>query len=133
MKLFKLTIFQSISVHRTLLLERLRTDLMELTFRNQLCALLLQYSQVRRRQDMQVLSAVLLFVANLLNTLLNHQSRSRENWEEVLDVHKNDESVADLNVVLGVEAVDDGFGDFEVPLVADVAEILEVNVIAGVR
>lgn len=82
---------------------------------------------------MQVLSAILLFITHFLNTLLDHLNRSRENREEVLDVHENDESISDLNVVLGAEAVDDGFGDFEMPLVADVAEVLEANVVIGVR
>jgi hypothetical protein len=107
-------------------------ELMELVFRNQLRALLLQDSQIGRRQNMQVLSLVLLFIANLFHTLLNHLFSLQEHREVILNVHEDDESVANLDVVLGTEAGDDSSGDFEVPLVAQMAEVLEINLIVGV-
>jgi hypothetical protein len=81
---------------------------------------------------MQVLSLVFLFVANLLDTLLNHLLCLQQHREVILDVHEDDESVADLNVVLGAEACDNCAGDFEVPLVTNVTEVFEPNMIVGI-
>jgi hypothetical protein len=80
----------------------------------------------------QVLSLVLLFVADLFHSLLDHLFSLQKHGEVILNVHEDDESVANLDVVLGTEAGDDSSGDFEVPFVTQVAEVLEVNLVVGV-
>lgn len=81
---------------------------------------------------MKILALVLLLVANFLHSLLNHLLGSKQHREMVLNVHKDNERIANLNVVLGAQARDNRFGDFKVPLVADVAEVLKPDVIVCV-
>lgn len=78
---------------------------------------------------MEILTFIFLFIANLLDTLLNHLLGSKENREMVLNVHKNNKCVANLDEVLGVQACHDGFCDLEMPLVTNVTEVLKPNVI----
>lgn len=82
---------------------------------------------------MQILSLVLLFVADFLNALLNDLLGFEENREVILNVHEDDECVANLNVVLGAEAEYDCLCDLEVPLVTNVTEVLKPDVIVGIR
>lgn len=128
-----LTKLGGIAVHRLLLLQRLLADLMELALWYHLRALLLQDSQIRRRQHVKILPLVLLLIADFLHALLDHLLRSQQHREVILDVHEDDESVADLNVILRAQARDDRLGDFEVPLVTDVTEVLKSNVVVRVR
>lgn len=105
---------------------------MEFAFWNELRAFLLQNSKIRRGKDMKILTLVLLFIANSFDSLLNHLLCSQKNREIILDVHQDDESVANLDVILRAQAGDDGAGDFEVPLVADMTEVLKSYVIIRV-
>jgi hypothetical protein len=41
----------------------------------------------------------------------------------ILNVHENNESISNLDVILRAEARDDGSGDFKVPLVTHMAKV----------
>lgn len=95
-------------------------------------AFLFQNPQIRRRKNVQILSFVFFFVANLLNTFLDHLLCLQQHGEVILDMHEDDKSVSDLNVILGTETSDDCACDFEMPFVTNMTEVLETDVIVGI-
>ena len=72
------------------------------------------------------------FQTHLDDPLLDDPGEVDDGGEEGEDLEEDGERVADLNVVLGLEAHDQRLGDLVVPLVAHVAVVLVVDAVVGV-
>lgn len=78
---------------------------------------------------MKIRSLILLIISNFFDTLLNNLTRLGDNREMILNRFENDESISDLHIVLGAQQRHDRFGHLEMPLVANMTEVLVADVI----
>jgi hypothetical protein len=102
---------------------------MKILLGNQLSLFLLQNSQIRRSQNVQILAFILLLVTNLLSTLVNYILGFHHNRKMILNVHEDNECVSNLNVILRTETRHNSAGDLKVPFVTNVSEVLISDIV----
>ena len=102
---------------------------MKLAFLNPVFLVHLDHTSVAERQNVEIRPALLLFLLELFHSALQGLAEILNAREKGGDFGENDQGIANLEIIAALQAVDDGFGDLEMPFVTNVTIVLKVEMI----